>query len=412
MRSVISGPIIVSGNTNPTQMQDADVAPSLVYQGQGLVDPRQVGNIDAAPGSLVYGFYNSEMVSMLDVVPVAAAAGNIYTIASSTVVPAGGSTTPANITAPNATTAVSPNVPMVPFGTARNANTDVTIPVTLDFGFLANTTTASGSATLTLNAAGDNKYFYNGQWLCIPGGGSSITQPWIGQVLSISGTSVVLSTKSGNTISGTARVGTLDPTGSGAWVWIAKGAIALLDPTQTSSRAIRVVNNNVGDTGYSVTLRGYDVYGVPMTETISVTANSTAYGKKAWKHLVTWQLNKSGGGTTTGTITLGTSDVYGLPLRSDFFEYMTEYYAAAFISTNGSSNPLWTAADATSPATATTGDIRGTIQVGAAGGGSSTATAPNGSTRLAVFMSVPAYNAINSTNLNFVSLLGVTQFAG
>jgi hypothetical protein len=81
------------------------------------------------------------------------------------------------------------------------------------------------------------------------------------------------------------------------------------------------------------------------------------------------------------------------------------------VATAGSTKPVWVVADSTSPATQTTGDVRGTIQVGAAGGGASTAAAPDGTKRLAVFMSVPAYNAINSTNLNPVTLTGVAQNA-
>ena len=411
MRSVTSGPFIAAGNTNPQQLSDTDVGPSLVFQGQGLLDPRQVQTIDAAPGSLVYGFYNNETVSLLDFIPQAAAAGNILTIASGQVVPVGGTLGPVAITAQAASAAISPNVPVVPFGQARVSTNVVTAPAVIDFGFLANTTTAAGSNVLTLNAATDNKYFYKGQWLCIPGAGTSTTQPWITQVTAVSGVSITTSVNATTTISGSARVGSLDPSGIAQWPWIKAGCVALLDPTQASARAIRVVSNSVSDTGYAVVLRGYDIYGVPMTESIAVAANTTAYGKKAWKSLVSYSITKSGGGTTAGSITLGTSDVYGLPLRSDFFEYISEYYAGGFIATNGSSNPLWVAADSTNPATQTTGDVRGTIQVGAAGGGSSSATATNGTNRLAVFMSVPAYNAVNANNLNFVTLTGVTQNA-
>src|SRR5271165_4628784 len=116
MRSTLTGPVIVSGNLNPSQLQDADAGPSLVFQGQGLIDPRQVGSIDAAPGSLIYGFYNSEMVSFLDNTPSASAAANIYTITAGQVVPAGGTLAPAAITASAASAAISPNVPVSVFG--------------------------------------------------------------------------------------------------------------------------------------------------------------------------------------------------------------------------------------------------------------------------------------------------------
>jgi hypothetical protein len=412
MRSVESGPVIISGNTNPAQLSDSDVGPSLVFQGQGLIDPRQVQSIDAAPGSLVYGFYNTEMVSLLDFVPVAANASNIATITSGAVVPVGGTLGPIALTAPAASVSVSPNVPVTAFNTAKQSGNVVTAPVTIDFGFLSNVTTAAASAVLTLNAAADNKYFFKGQWLLIPGAGTSTTQPWTGQVLSISGASITLSTLAGQTISGTGRVGTLDPGGVSAWPWVKAGCVALMDPTQSSSRAVQIVSSSASDTSaFSVVLRGYDIYGNPMTESVALNGTTIAYGKKAWKHLVSYSITKSGGGTTSGNITIGTSNVFGLPLRSDFFEYITEYYAAAFISSNGSTNPLWTIADSTNPATTTSGDVRGTIQVGSLGGGTSTATAPNGSNRLAVFMSVPAYNAINANNLNSNTLTGVAQNA-
>jgi len=412
MRSVTSGPVIVSGNTNPQQLSDTDVGPSLVFQGQGLIDPRQVQSIDAAPGSLIYGFYNSEMVSLIDTTPSAPAASNIATIASGAVVPAGGTLGPITFTAPAATAAVSPNVEVVPFGVARNATTGIAVPVTLDFGFIRDATTASGSNVLTLGSAAEAKFFYKGQVLCIPGAGSSSTQPWVGQVTAVGTTTVTLSTNAGTTISGTAAVGTYDMAVGGAWPWIKAGCTALLDPTQTLSRTLQLVSSSASDTSaFSVVIRGYDIYGVPMTESIALNGTTIVYGKKAWKHIVSYSITKSGGGTTAGNITVGTSSVFGLPLRSDFFEYISEYYAGAFVATNGSANPLWIVADTTNPATQTTGDVRGTIQVGSTGPGSSTAAAPNGTNRLAVFMSIPAYNAINSTNLNFTSLLGITQNA-
>lgn len=416
MRAIESGPLIIVGNTNPVQLSDQDVGPSLIFQNVGLLDPRQVQSIDSAPGSFCYGFFDASQVVGLDATPVASAAANIFTVGAGTVVPAGGTGGVVVFTGVSATQAVSPNIPLIPFGVAKSIQNIVTIPATLDFGMLATVTTAAGSPNITVSSTLLLQFFKKGDWIAIPGAGSSLTAaPLIAQIVSIgvvTATTVVLSVAAGTTLTAVGRLGSMDIFGIGAWPYQNAGAVALLDNTQVISRALRFVNNSVSDTGYSITIRGYDIYGVPMTETIPLTANTTTYGKKAWKYVVSYQLSKVGGGTTVGTITVGTSDVFGLPVRSDFFEYLTEFYAGAGVTANGGTSPLWAAADFTNPATAITGDVRGTLQVGAAGGGASTAAAPNGTNRLVVEIGVPLYPATNANNLNWASLLGVPQFAG
>jgi len=421
-RSVVTGPVIVAGNTNPTQIQDSDAGPSLIFQGQGLIDPRLVALIDAAPGRLVPGFYNSEMISLIDAVPSASAAGNLDSQAGGLVIPAGGNTTPRTINAATQSIAVSTNLPLDVFPPGP-VDTVVTVPGTLDFGFTTGTGTA-GQTTVTI-PAGAFKFFHKGQAIMIAGAGASGSLPLITQVAAapvVGGTTISITTPIGTSFT-SQPIGAAEPdlvgqpnytTTTGTWPLIAAGtAVALWDPTQMLARCLRVVSSSASDTSaFTVTVRGWDVYGVPMTETIALNGTTPAYGKKAWKYVNTIQFNHAGGGTTTGTITLGTGDTFGIPLRADFFEYMSMYYNGAFLATNGSTNPLWTAADATTPATAITGDVRGTVQAGANGAGSSSATSPNGSIRLAVFMSIPAYNAINATNLNYVTLFGATQFAG
>jgi hypothetical protein len=414
MRSVITGPVIVSGNTNPQQLSDSDAGPSLVFQGQGLLDPRQVSTIDAAPGSNIYGFYNSEMVSLVDQQILAGA--TVFTVAPGYVVAAGGTGPTTAISGVTNSANNATNLPIVPFGQAKIPTNVVTVPVTLDFGFLyapsGNNTvaTTSGSAVITLGNASANKYFTKGQWVAVPGAGSSTSLPWIGQVVSISGVSVTLSTKAGQTIAaGSAGVGTLDPNGVGVWPWAVAGCTALFDPTQAVSKVVSVVSSSASDnTTFNIVLRGYDVYGVPMTESIQLNGTGVVIGNKAWKHLVSYQFTKSGGGTTAGTVTVSTATaasnvIVGLPLRSDFFEYMSIYWNATF----QTANTGWVVADATSPALSTSNDIRGVVKLGTNG----YTTAPNGVVRFAAFMSVPAYNAINATNLNANTLTGVTQNA-
>jgi hypothetical protein len=60
--------------------------------------------------------------------------------------------------------------------------------------------------------------------------------------------------------------------------------------------------------------------------------------------------------TDTHTISVGTADVFGLGLFSARFEDTLIYWNGALITANTG----FTAGDTTSPATATTGDVRGT----------------------------------------------------
>jgi hypothetical protein len=413
MRSVITGPSIIAGNTNPQQLTETDAGPSLVAQGMGLLDPRLVDTIDAAPGRYVAGFYNSEMVSLLDCVPSASAAGNLDSQAGGLVIPAGGNTTPRAINAASQSIAVSVGIPIdiFPPGPVDPVST---VPATLDFGFTTGTGT-SGQSTLTI-PAGAYKFFKKGQAIAIAGGASA-TAPLLTQVASTpTGTTLTITGVLGANVT-SQPIGSVEPdlvgqpnfaSTTGAWPMIAAGAVALWDPTQLLSRCLRVISSSASDTSaFTVTIRGWDVFGVPMTETIALNGTTAAYGKKGWKYVNTIQFNHSGGGTTTGTITLGTGDVFSFPLRSDFFEYMSIYWNAAL----QTANTGWLVADTTNPATPTTGDVRGTVQLGANGGGTGYTTSPNGSIRLAVFMSVPAYNAVNANNLNYQTLLGMAQNA-
>ena len=95
--------------------------------------------------------------------------------------------------------------------------------------------------------------------------------------------------------------------------------------------------------------------------------------------------------TPAGNVSGGTGDVIGLPLRSDYCgDLRIVYNNAAITASTG-----YTAADTTSPATTTTGDVRGTYAL---------QTASNNSRRLQIFLSPPAANCATITGL-----LGVAQ---
>jgi hypothetical protein len=131
---------------------------------------------------------------------------------------------------------------------------------------------------------------------------------------------------------------------------------------------------NTSTSARAVTISGYDYYGQPMTETITVSvAGTPVNGKKAF-----YQVS---GATITGSataVTTGTTDILGLPVRC---------IDAGYIVKVGWNNTLlqnagtFVAADMTNPATATTGDVRGTF---------TPTTASDGVKRLVMTIAVPA----------------------
>ena len=96
-----------------------------------------------------------------------------------------------------------------------------------------------------------------------------------------------------------------------------------------------------------------------MSEAITVpTSTSTATttnGKKAFKYIASVTPDV----TNAITYSVGTTDIFGLPLLSNFFSDVAINYNAAAITANTG----YVAAVTTSPATTTTGDVRGTYAV-------------------------------------------------
>lgn len=171
------------------------------------------------------------------------------------------------------------------------------------------------------------------------------------------------------------------------------GTIQIWDPTRAISRNIRV-SSNANDTSGTYTIRGYDIYGFPLTETITG-ANGTAgtaaiaSGVKAFKYIA----SVTPAATVNSTaVTIGTGDVIGLPLRADRFGELLGMLG----NTSITASTGFTAAVST-VATATSGDVRGTYAL---------QTASNGVNRVALKQSPLAAN-INTT----AGLTGVSQYS-
>jgi len=153
----------------------------------------------------------------------------------------------------------------------------------------------------------------------------------------------------------------------------------------------RALQINTSTTARTITISGYDYYGQPMTEAITVaTAGTAKSGKKAFYQIASATIN----GSATA-VTIGTTDILGLPVRC---------FDAGYVVKVGWNNTLaqdagtFVVADMTNPATSTTGDVRGTYQP---------STASDGIKRLVMTIALPGIAV--GPNATRLGALGVTQ---
>jgi hypothetical protein len=147
-------------------------------------------------------------------------------------------------------------------------------------------------------------------------------------------------------------------------------------------------------TSRNLTVSGYDYYGQAMSEVIATGTTSSAVanvaGKKAFFQITGITIS----GSLPVAITVGTTDVLGLPVR-----VFNVSYIASVKSNNTLAQDAGTfVAAATQTATTTTGDVRGTY---------APATASNGVVRTTMGILLPAIAV--GPNATRVGALGVTQ---
>jgi len=169
------------------------------------------------------------------------------------------------------------------------------------------------------------------------------------------------------------------------------GAVALLDPTHQIARALSITGSTSA-TGGQFLVNGYDMYGQPQSELITHPGGAvTQNGRKGWKFiaLVTPQF------TDAHNYSVGDTDIYEFPVRVLEFPMATVGWANAIIA-NATG---FTAADTTSPATSTTGSVRGTYAL---------QSASNGTNVLQMFVTPRVADLAAVTPGNMTSLFGVT----
>ena len=389
---------------------DQLVGPSFFYQGASVPDPRFLFNKEQAGGfmGVTPSLFDAMTLISIDGVPAQHSTTNIaaaHTVTSGTAM---------TLAAPSFGAVA--NIPVVAIGgsgNGYNGAAPTTAVLALDFGFQLATLT-SGSAVASVQ---DGSQFTAGMPLVFAAIATTTT-PWLTSVLSVAGNLVTCTTTAPfSAASGGARVGTGNiwqpnegtyaaPTAAAPY--LAKGPGLFFDPRQGISRGVVVTCNNASGVGGAIVVSGLDVYGQPMTESITITPASalTAYGLKAFKYILSVTP-----GFTDGPIpyAIGTSDVFGFATRSTEWENsMACWNALTMTATTG-----WTAS--TTPAS---GDVRGTIQTSAIGGGTGIgATASNGShsstaftgIRLLMGQRVAVPDLIYGTPLNTNSLFGNVQ---
>lgn len=159
------------------------------------------------------------------------------------------------------------------------------------------------------------------------------------------------------------------------------------DISSLIGRAVSVTGV-VNGAGGAFLVSGYDCYGYAMSELITAGAGvNTVNGVKAFKFIssIVPQF------TDAHTYSVGTTDIFGLPLRADFFSQTKVWWDETVITANTG----FVAAVTTSPATTITGDVRGTYAV---------QSASDGVKRLVIEVGPGQANVVSTTGL-----FGVTQ---
>lgn len=166
--------------------------------------------------------------------------------------------------------------------------------------------------------------------------------------------------------------------------------VNMWDPTKSISRNVRITSGG-DDSAKTFTVVGYDLYGYPMSEAITGANTGVASGAKAFKYIASVTCST----TPASTVTVGTGDVIGLPMRADYVGQVQINYNNAWITASTG----FTAA-VTTTATTTTGDVRGTYAL---------QSASDASKRLIVYIT-PTVAAMAGSNTNLVTgLVGVKQ---
>jgi len=388
-----SGPLIVFGQ-NPTQPSDynPDIGGSSLFNaGTGILDPRIPytyfpGEAQPAPD---FGWLGVDNITTLSAVPYTASATAIVASAAAT------SATLTLVSAASSTTGVYPSTVFV------RADTGATDTV-LALDAYASVTGSFSNGVLTITTSTNQMPIGPGMVVLTTSG--TVSQGTVAgtQIVSQLTTTGTYSTVSQGTTGTYQTNGNLTATsGTVTLAYQTPGQCAVPNNAQTPGiynwspqallgRAVTVTAAS-GATATTATVSGYDIYGYPMTQALTISAGGVVTSTKAFKYIKSVVLNAADSGHN---YSVGTADVFGFPLRSDTFGDVIINYAASLVGTTlitAATNYL--PADRTTPSS-TTNDVRGTFA----------ATSSSGANKLIVRQSPQAYMVPYATGL-----FGLTQ---
>ena len=390
--SHFSGPLVSAGApaSGSSTGKNPEAGPSISYQGAAVLDPTYPYAPGVSGAGKIRALYPLNYFTVVDAKPAAFGAAGVaaaQTITAST----------AMTLATAASTGFSIKAVMQEFGTA----TSYTSLVGFDLGFTTATTTASSKSV----TVGSSSQLFVGQPITILGAGTS-GKPHFTTVATIVSTTAITIVDAAVTAVTTQPLATANDSLTSLDPYVPAGAARLFDPTQAVSRAVSVTASATSSATGSIKVVGLDVFGDPMSETINCTGGAATvfYGKKAFKYV---QSATPAFTTTSFTYSVGNSDVFGFAVRDDLWEYADVNWAGVFLSASTG----WTAADTTSPATAATGDTRGTMQISQYGTSTTypAGGAANGTLRIVASIGTPMRLATITTPDNLVPSFGVAQ---
>ena len=176
------------------------------------------------------------------------------------------------------------------------------------------------------------------------------------------------------------------------------------DPLQGCARALAVQAASIGSGTTVLAVAGFDIYGFPMTENITCSGTTIVNGKKAFKYINTISVGTAATTGTPANVQIGVSDVMGLNIRSDRWEYLNVFWNGGFaVNSAGYTSALSTTS------TATTVDVRGSLNASTLVIGTGVLASSDGVRRMTIMMSVPMKNMVGATPLNYTSLFGTAQ---
>ena len=389
-QSAFTGPIISLGGFagaprgGPPAENSIEIGPSMFWQGMGLLAMDGRGSKDQkGAGAFPALFMSSSILALSQVIQ---PAGLALTQAANAV---------NGVSLPITPTYAAGRAPGTPYGGQ--------IGVGIETGFAVGSVTA-GNAAVTV-AANDIWRFQPGQFISIAGGGPAGAM-WFTKVTSASGTSVSVN-PAPVTTQGAAAIGTFagDPSQYGFTLPVSYspfmngGAGRFLLPDCGCARGVGVTGVAGGAAG-NVLIQGRDLYMRLQSEIIAVPAGAaTTYGRKTYKMLLAATPQFS----SANNYTVVTSDLIGLPLS------LLPNEPAPVISEAGTprTGDFVQYADLTNPATTSTGDPRGAIQLSAAGPGAGTGAAPDGTSRFTIVMNLNPAQVLGANAFNPGTLFGV-----